>query len=55
MNLKGIMLSKISQSEKDTNAVRYYLSVKSQKKKKKNTRVPEYSKTETESQVQRKN
>ena len=34
MNLKGIMLSKISQSEKDTNAVRYYLSVKSQKKKK---------------------
>ena len=53
MNLKGIMLSKICQSEKDTNAVRYYVSVKSKKKKK--TRVPEYSKTETESQVQRKN
>ena len=52
MNLKGIMLSKICQSEKDTNAVRYYVSVKSKKKK---NRVPEYSKTETESQVQRKN
>lgn len=31
MNLEGIMLSKISQSEKGTNAVRYYLSVKSKK------------------------
>ena len=40
MNLKGIMLSKISQSEKDTNAVRYYLSVKSQKKKKKKYKGP---------------